>query len=247
MYPVSFSKPDNPYRHPEHTTLNRYYYVHKPRMRTWLADQNLEGRLNWGATEHTVLFGADYSRYRETGQETSGLGSPLNVYHPVYGNAPDYDLSDTPKNKQEQLGFYAQDQIRYRNWIFLAGIRHDRAQNELEGSDSETDNATTKRFGLLYAADNGLSPYISYSESFTPIAGTDVYSNRWKPMRGKQWELGLKYMPPKRDLEATAAIYDLREKNRQVPDPSNPMNQVQAGKTKRSEEHTSELQSLMRI
>lgn len=232
MYPDAYSNPEAPYIDPRQQVLNRYFYVNKPRMRTMLADQNLEGKLNWGATEHTLLFGADYSRYRETGETASGVGSPLNVYHPVYGNIPDYQTTDTPKNKQEQLGFYAQDQIRYRNWIFLAGIRHDRARNDLEGSDRETDNATTKRFGLLYAADNGLSPYISYSESFTPIAGTDVNSNRWKPMRGKQWELGLKYMPPNRDLEATAAIYDLREKNRQVPDPSNPNNQVQAGKTK---------------
>ncbi len=232
MYPDSYSNPEDPYLDPAQTTLNRYWYVHKPRMRTLLADQNLEGKLNWGATEHTVLFGADYSRYRETGEEGSGLGSPLNVYHPVYGNIPDYETADTPKTKQQQLGFYAQDQIRYRNWIFLAGIRHDRAQTDVEGSDRETDNATTKRFGLLYAADNGLSPYISYSESFTPIAGTDVHSNRWKPMRGKQWELGLKYMPPDSDLEASAAIYDLREKNRQVPDPTNPNNQVQTGKTK---------------
>jgi len=230
MYPDSYS--EDPYLDPEQTTLNRILWVTKPRMRTLLVDQNLEGKVDWGATQHTLLFGADYSRYRETGQQASGMGSPLNVYHPVYGNIPDYDLSDTPKTRQQQLGFYAQDQMRYRNWIFVAGIRHDRAQTDIEGNDREVDNATTKRFGLLYAADNGLSPYISYSESFTPIGGTDIYSNRWKPMRGKQWELGLKYMPPDSDLEFTAAAYDLREKNRQAPDPANPNNQIQAGKTK---------------
>ncbi|OZI54487.1 TonB-dependent siderophore receptor [Bordetella genomosp. 4] len=231
MYPDSYSNPEAPYIDPEQMTLNRYYYVHKPRMRTLLVDQNVEGKVDWGATQHTLLFGADYSRYRETGQEATGLGSPLNIYHPVYGNIPEYDLSDTPKTKQQQLGFYAQDQMRYQNWIFVAGIRHDRAQTDIEGNDREVDNATTKRFGLLYAADNGLSPYISYSESFTPIGGTDFYGNRWKPLRGKQWELGLKYMPPDSGLEFTAAAYDLREKNRQAPDPSNPNNQIQAGKT----------------
>lgn len=232
LYPDSYWNPEAPYIDPEQTTLNRFFYVDKPRMRTLLVDQNLEGKLNWGQTEHTVLFGFDYSRYRETGQEVSGMGSPLNVYHPIYGNIPEYDLADTPKTLQQQMGFYAQDQMRYRNWIFLAGIRHDRAQTDIEGSDREVDNATTKRFGLLYAADNGLSPYISYSESFTPIGGTDFYSNRWKPMRGKQWELGVKYMPPNQDLEFTAAAYDLHEKNRQAPDPSNPNNQIQAGKTR---------------
>ena len=232
LYPDVYSNPDNPFIDPEQSTLNRIFYINKPRMRTLLADQHLEGKLDWGATEHTVLFGFDYSRYRETGQTAGGMGSPLNVYHPVYGNIPEYELTDTPKTKQQQMGFYAQDQVRYGNWIFVAGLRHDRARSDVEGSDRETDNATTKRFGLLYAFDNGVSPYLSYSESFTPVAGTNFYNDRYKPMRGKQWEAGLKYMPPEQDLQVTAAVYDLREKNRQVPDPANPNNQIQAGKTK---------------
>ena len=115
-------------------------------MRTLLADQNLEGKLNWGRTEHTVIFGMDYSRYRETSKTAGGAGSPLNLFHPEYGNVPAYELSDTPKQNQQQLGFYAQDQIKFdRNWIFLAGIRRDRADSTTEGQDRETDLATTKR------------------------------------------------------------------------------------------------------
>lgn len=234
LYPnVYGARRGDSYIDPEQTTVDRIFYVNKPRMRTLLADQNLEGKLNWGRTEHTVIFGMDYSRYRETSQTASGAGSPLNLYHPVYGNAPEYELSDTPKINQQQIGFYAQDQIKFdKNWIFLAGIRRDRADSTTEGQDRETDMATTKRFGLMYAADNGWSPYLSYSESFTPIAGADFYNQRWKPMRGKQVEAGIKYMPKDADIEFTAAAYDLREKNRQTNDPDNPNNQIQAGKTR---------------
>jgi len=234
LYPnVYGDRRGNSYIDPDQTTVDRFYYINKPRMRTLLADQNLEGKLNWGRTQHTVIVGMDYTRYRETSQSDSGLGSPLNLYHPAYGNAPDYTLSDSPKQRQQQLGFYAQDQITFdKNWILLAGIRRDRVESTAEGQDKETDQATTKRFGLMYAADNGWSPYVSYSESFTPIAGADFYDQRWKPMRGKQWEVGLKYMPPGADLEFTAAAYDLRESNRQTNDPDNPNNQIQAGKTR---------------
>ena len=234
LYPnVYGARRGDSYIDPEQTTVDRIFYVNKPRMRTLLADQNLEGKLNWGRTEHTVIFGMDYSRYRETSQTASGAGSPLNLYHPVYGNVPEYELSDNPKINQQQIGFYAQDQIKFdKNWIFLAGIRRDRADSTTEGQDRETDMATTKRFGLMYAADNGWSPYLSYSESFTPIAGTDFYNQRWKPMRGKQVEAGIKYMPKDVDIEFTAAAYDLREKNRQTNDPNNPNNQIQAGKTR---------------
>lgn len=234
LYPnVYGDRRGNSYIDADQTTTDRFFYVNKPRMRTLLADQNIEGKLNWGRTEHTVIFGMDYSHYRETSQTASGLGAPLNLYHPVYGNLPEYELSDTPKQKQQQLGFYAQDQIKFdKNWIFLAGIRRDRADNRIDGQDKETDYATTKRFGLMYAADNGWSPYLSYSESFTPIAGSDFYDQRWKPMRGKQVEAGIKYMPKGADIEFTAAAYDLREKNRQTNDPNNPNNQIQAGKTR---------------
>ena len=233
LYPnVYGDRRGDSYIDPEQQTVDRIFYVNKPRMRTLLADQNLEGKLNWGRTEHTVIFGMDYSRYRETGQTAGGAGSPLNLFHPEYGNVPEYELSDTPKQKQQQLGFYAQDQIKFDNWIFLAGIRRDRADSTTEGQDRETDLATTKRFGLMYAADNGWSPYLSYSESFTPIAGADFYNQRWKPMRGKQVEAGIKYMPKDADMEFTAAVYDLREKNRQTNDPENPNNQLQTGKTR---------------
>ncbi len=234
LYPnVYGARRGDSYIDPEQQTVDRYFYVNKPRMRTLLADQNLEGKLHWGRTEHTVIFGMDYSRYRETSQTATGAGSPLNLFHPEYGNVPQYELSDKPKQNQQQIGFYAQDQITFdRNWIFLAGIRRDRADSTTAGQDRETDLATTKRFGLMYAADNGWSPYLSYSESFTPIAGADFYGDRWQPMRGKQVEAGIKYMPKDADIEFTAAAYDLREENRQTNDPDNPNNQVQAGKTR---------------
>jgi iron complex outermembrane receptor protein len=118
LYPnVYGARRGDSYIDPEQTTVDRIFYVNKPRMRTLLADQNVEGKLNWGRTEHTVIFGMDYSRYRETSQTASGAGSPLNLYHPVYGNVPEYELSDNPKINQQQIGFYAQDQIKFdKNW-----------------------------------------------------------------------------------------------------------------------------------
>ena len=75
-------------------------------------------------------MGMDYSRYRESGQTASGKGSALDVYQPIYGNIPVYALSDTPDVRQQQLGFYAQDQIRFlQNLILVAGVRYDRSES----------------------------------------------------------------------------------------------------------------------
>lgn len=59
------------------------------------------------------------------------------------------------------------------NWILLGGLRQDWAQvrtyDHIKNSkDQQDDQKLTGRVGLLYAFDNGISPYISYSTSFEP-------------------------------------------------------------------------------
>src|SRR5690606_33304900 len=87
--------------------------------------------------------------------------------------------------------------------------------------------------GLSYLLDNGLAPYISYSESFQPVIGLNPVTNQpYIPLEGKQWELGIKYQPPGSRSLYTAAVFDLREQNRRMPDPDNPINTLQAGETR---------------
>ena len=71
--------------------------------------------------------------------------------------------------------------------------------------------------GLTYLFDNGVAPYISYSESFSPIIGLNPDTQQsYKPVEGEQWELGVKYQPAGSNTLLTAAVFDLRETNRQI-------------------------------
>jgi iron complex outermembrane receptor protein len=72
------------------------------------------------------------------------------------------------------------------------------------------------------------SPYVNYSESFDPVSGTDAAGKLFKPQRGKQIEAGVKWHATEA-LAATAALYELREKNRLGTDPANPNFQAQLG------------------
>ncbi|MBB3177289.1 TonB-dependent siderophore receptor [Variovorax sp. Sphag1AA] len=204
-------------------------------------DQNIEGRFNTGALEHQVLTGVDYARYSMNKRSASdypiylGGNQPLiDAYAPVYGVPfPTQELVDSPKSTQRQVGVYLQDQMKFaKNWIVIAGVRNDDVSNGLEGSDDEKSNATSKRFALMYAADNGISPYISYGESFTPVAGLNANDQRFTPQRGKQWEGGIKYLPNDKPIAFAAAVYDLREDNRLILDPNGGTDYVQAGSTK---------------
>jgi iron complex outermembrane receptor protein len=205
------------------------------------ADQHLEGKFDTGAVKHNLLVGFDAAYAREKKQ--SGLGLPvymdggtvplIDVYNPVYGNFTPPDMSDAPMARQRDTGIYLQDQLKFGpNWIVVAGLRYDRSVNGVEGEDDSVSRATSKRLGVMYAADNGWSPYVSYSESFTPVTGLDVNNQRFVPLRGKQLEAGLKFESQDGRRTFNAAVYSLKEKNRLIPDPFNANNSVQVGETK---------------
>ena len=68
----------------------------------------------------------------------------------------------------------------------------------------------------MYRSAMGLNPYISYAESFQGVAGFNKANEAALPLRGKQWEAGVKYQPPGENLTVTASVFDMIEKNRQV-------------------------------
>ena len=88
------------------------------------------------------------------------------------------------------------------------------------------DQAFTGRAGLVYLADNGLAPFLSYSQSFEPTTGQDRQGSRFKPTEGEQYEAGLRYQPAGSDTMLSAAVpADAQEPHRAgphghvVPDP----------------------------
>ena len=185
-------------------------------------DQHLQGQFKTGALQHELLLGVDAARYRKTGE--AGFASPvyyadgtvplIDAYAPVYGNFTPPEMSAIDPSTQRQVGLYAQDQLRFdTHWLLTLGLRHDRVRNETEGSSGsiEKHRATSKRVGLLYAAPAGWSPYVSYSESFTPQA--NVFGKPADPLRGKQWEAGVKFEPTGLPLSGNLALYSLREVN----------------------------------
>lgn len=183
-------------------------------------DTSVQGAISTGGVEHRLLFGIDYDRSRAEWQRWQGMVASLNMLNPVYG----IDLP-TPtaqaRDKQvisEQIGLYAQDQIQFdQHWRLTLGARQDRARTRLndrrgEVQDRRTDNATTGRVGASYQVGNGWAPYVSYGVSFVPVLAIDD-DLLFSPSRGKQTELGVKYIPEDRPLSFTAAVYNLKKTN----------------------------------
>lgn len=226
---------------PNGTTLRRGVVSRTENSYGIAADTSLEFKLEGGGLQHTVLAGLDYYRSNYDTSRHSGTVAPLgDIYHPVYGAVP---VVNTARNngfvtRSNGIGFYLQDQIKIHDqWVVVLGGRQDWADTDQRshGSGAATrqrDTATTGRVGLVYLAPAGLAPYVSVSQSFAPTVGMDRADNAFKPTKGVQYELGLRYEPPGSDMLYSAAVYDLTQTNALTADPVDPTYSVQTGKAR---------------
>lgn len=237
MYPNNYNytgTPNSPYIDPAQQYVYRFVDASAVQRDTFTSDTGGEFNFATGPMTHKVLFGFD-ARYLTEQSQADGyidLANPFNLYNPVYGQSPAYSLSPNPGVRQYINGLYIQDQARLGPWLFTAGVRRDRLVSESEGTERQEDSATTMRFGLMYETPFGLNPYISYSESFNPILGSNICSAGFcKPVQGTQYEAGFKYRVSN-SAAFNAAVFDITEKNRTASDPTDPTLTVQIGESR---------------
>ncbi|AZD51955.1 Ferrichrome-iron receptor [Pseudomonas chlororaphis subsp. aurantiaca] len=210
---------------PTSNELNRYYTGGDEKLHAFIVDNMLQAEFLTGATKHMVLMGADYQRRKTVVDWTSGSVAPINAFDPVYGSSTiTYYDPLSYLRRLEQTGVYLQDLIEMDKWRFSLGLRQDWVETSDENRLAEAsrpvgteinDKRTklTGRAGALYLFDNGLAPYISYSESFNPNSYADSAGNPLAPTDGTQWELGLKYQPPGTDDLYTASLFRIDQEN----------------------------------
>jgi iron complex outermembrane receptor protein len=214
-------------------TIGRTWYVTTDDSRVNNTDLLLEGHLAFGAIRHTVLVGVDGMRQTSNMTQWEGQATPLDVYAPEYGTFPLPSLDASTGTDQEartrQWGAVLQDQIKLQErWVLVAGIRRDFVRTEVDGDETNDHRAWSKNFGVVYLANGGWSPYVGYSESFD-AQGPSSTGVLFAPKQGEQIEVGLKWMPQDKPVTASAAVYELKEKNRLEEDPNDPNNQIQGG------------------
>ena len=196
---------------------------------TYSVDNRLVKNFIFKDISNKVMIGLDY-RNNKTDAVNNGFGfvPQIDMFNPVY--TPDFAVTASPYNlKSKQLGIYLANQSNFNDLIDLnLGIRRDTAESTVENIKAYDVDHTSYNAGLMYHAPFGISPYVNYSTSFLPSTGKDGNNNFYKPYEGKQYEVGVKYLPEWIKGEITLAYFDLNEKNALVTDASNV--QSQAGK-----------------
>ncbi len=247
-YPDSYSNPANPYLDPAQHIIGLYADGSYARLNIFSTDNNIQFDFNTGANiKHVLLAGIDYS-WNHVRKEGGFAYETIDIYNIDYAALSNFGggiptaanaggalyLGAFPDDTaQKALGFYVQDQIEFWEKVSVVlGARRDRVRNKTAGTPAEVAKATTYRAGVIAEVLPGVSPFLSYTESFDPISGAASNGRAFKPKAGRQYEGGIKFHPTKQIL-VTAAVYDIQESGRPVDDPStpNPTDQRQAGKT----------------
>ena len=184
-----------------------------------------------GAFEHELLAGVQYQHVKTDANSAYYAGGGvlqgdfryiLDLANPEYTGAPEQAIfdaiyNDAPEQTVTDTGLYLSDQISYENWRVTLGLRYDRVDNDT-GVTEQDDTQTSYSAGILYRFDNGISPYLSYAESFETVVGLDNNNNQLKPEEGRQYEAGIKYELSSVPGFITLAYYDIEVSN--LPNPN---------------------------
>ncbi|MBH3373602.1 TonB-dependent siderophore receptor [Pseudomonas juntendi] len=203
----------------ESNILNRAYTGGDERLHSYIIDNMLQAEFFTGAAKHTLLMGTDYQRRKADVEWRYGTVNPLDAGNPQYGNGNLQLLGENRYQRRlQQTGVYLQDLVELDQWRFSLGLRQDwvKVSEQNRDSDPKVNDQRSKfttRAGVLYLFENGIAPYVSYSESFNPNTVSDQDGRPLAPTEGTQWEAGIKYQPGGSDNLFTASVFRIEQEN----------------------------------
>ncbi|WP_429167018.1 TonB-dependent siderophore receptor [Aeromonas rivipollensis] len=223
----------------DNRTLARNAYLTDEASKGFVIDNQLAGKVMTGPAQHNLLLGVDYQYLdaRILYQDTLDYSAPaIDIFNPDHNQIrPDalaFSYEDRKTIRQSQTGVYLQDQVRLDRLVAIGGARYDSYRMDTDsrglylGAASQSlaqidqDNLSF-RLGALYELDYGLSPYVSYAESFEPVPGADKSGKAFDPSTGHQWEGGLKFLSEDMSKTATISAFHITKENALVTDPDN--------------------------
>lgn len=207
-------------------TLARGYSGSRGSLDAWSTDNRVQADFATGEVTHTLILGGEYHRYRNdlwTGAGSAAALNPFNGYTPQTGHVVTYN--DDNNRRYYQAGVYLQDEMVWNRWHLDVSGRYDRIVSEQVSDTKSTssrrqDDHISGRASLLYAFENGLSPYMSYSQAITPASLPGADGTLLKPTTAEQYEAGLKFQPPGTSDMYSIAMYDLTQKDVATRDPN---------------------------
>lgn len=220
--------------------LSRQFSRNEQQITSYELQTDLVGNFATGSIQHTLLFGVDLSWLRDpfTFRGESDSSSSINIFDPVSGIVSRPDRDEFPfvfssESQTNTIGVFLQDQITLtENLKLLVGGRFDNIDQSSTSdgeSDERQDQAFSPRVGIVYQPIEPISLYTSFSRSFQPNFGTRVDGSVLEPVRGTQYEVGVRGEFLDNRLIANLAAYEITVSNLAVTDPDNPNFSIPSG------------------
>ncbi|MEM6915179.1 MAG: TonB-dependent receptor, partial [Verrucomicrobiota bacterium] len=134
--------------------------------------------VQFGNLEHELVYGLEYIRETQDGQETRDqffIGGVTNSVAGIPGNS-----SGRPDAEGDHIAFYLTDEIELTDdFTLFAGLRYDAYENEqtIGGNLTQSDGALSPNIGFNYEVDENWSVSAQYSRAFTAPTLNDIYQN----------------------------------------------------------------------
>ena len=202
-------------------------------------DAYLSGPFDLFGRTHSLLVGANYSRYQDVYKKVPANNvTTLDVSNVVFTdppNLPDFTAAYTVGSDSVtwQRGLYSQVRLSLADPLTLViGTRSSDYSATSRGvapsaetgwsPGASTRNHLTPSAGVIYDVTRKVSVYGSYADIFVPQTAKQYDGKVLDPRVGKQYELGTKGEFFDGRLNASVALFDIRDTNRSYADPAHP-------------------------
>lgn len=199
--------------------LNCGYFGFGEKMLVIVLDNQFDGSVDIGVINYCLLVGIDYQDCSNYIIGYYGVFLLIDVFNFVYGVQLDYImLYSCEKYKLWQIGYYLQDQMLWDCWCFMLGGCYDWVSvfniDKFYDLCSDFDkNNVSICVVLFYLFDNGVVFYFSYFIVFMLISFVDENGNVLELMKGKQWEVGVKYELLGGNSQFSVVVYCINQIN----------------------------------
>lgn len=201
---------------------------------------SIQGTFSTGSIKHQLFTGIDteiskaknytFRFYDPTSGATVTIYDSVNIFDPnLYNSSLDGAVLPSEATRivattTNRFGIYAQDLISFgEKFKALLGLRysyqeatpktHDLVAQTITVETIRNDRAFSPKVGLIYQPTKYTTLFTSYSNSFTPNTGVDIYNNVIKPSIIDQYEAGIKNEFWKGKLTTNVTLYQIVNSN----------------------------------
>lgn len=211
-------------------------------------DAYVDGPFNVFGREHKLLVGANYSRsdFHNKGNYDSEFVEEVDLYDPQVSAGR---IVLTPQQNvfadTRQRGIYSNLRLSLAepltlvlggrlSWWDFDNTTYTSSGLRTSNSDDNINSEFTPFAGLVYDLNSTYSLYASYAEVFQPhdARTRDSGGGMLEPLRGEQWETGVKGEYLDGALAASFALFQIDEENRAIDDLNDSNASIAGGKAR---------------